>query len=367
MKQAYYLILGLLLSLLSGCWGQHDIERVASDLMLGIELSKTGKLLLTPVQAVFGKPNKDQDEFRTIECESIRESREIGLQVASRFPEAGKINQLIFSEEIARQGLFPWLELFQRDPLNPPHAAVVVVDGSPQELIEKAEQFKDKPRVALYIHQLLENNRDQFAVINNIMQFDIAYFAPGLDPAVPIIKLVAKDIRLSGTALFKDDQMVDRLDLKQSLLLLTTMGRSQGATYIFQHPAPLPGKGKKPIAATRFAKVKRKIKIKIKNNLPEVTIDLKISGVLSEYLWDRLDKPQSEKKLTKSFETELTKGCNQLFKHLQQVESDPVGIGDLIRARHYDYWKQAGPQQVYKNARIQVKVRFNLSQYGNIY
>ena len=133
MKYLKCLILGLLLSLLGGCWGQQDIEKVGPILQLGVETGKDGRLLVTHSFPVFGTVNKNQDELVSMECDIIRESREIWHRISPLVPEGGKLQQYLFSAEFARYGIYPWLEVFERDPLNPPHAAVVIVDGSPKE------------------------------------------------------------------------------------------------------------------------------------------------------------------------------------------------------------------------------------------
>jgi len=367
MKYLKYLVLGLLLSLLTGCWGHYDIEKVGPDLQLGIERSKNGRILLTAAHPIFGTAKKNQDETASMECDILREARESNRRISALIPEAGRLQQCLFSAELARRGLFPWLEIFERDPLDPPHALVVITDGSPKELMEQAVLFKDKPRPALYIQNLLLNNRDQYAAIYRIIDFNIAYFAPGLDPVAPIVKLGPKGIRLTGTALFCGDRMVGLIDPEETSLLLAMMGRLRGAEYIFRHPASVPGEGRrKPAAAVRIAKVKRKIKIRIHDGRPEAAISLNFAGVLDEYHWNRMDRLQSEKNLEQSFTAELNQRCNRLIQHLQSAGSDPIGVGDLIRANHYQYWKSFNPESVYKTARIIVKAKFKITQYGAI-
>jgi spore germination protein len=122
----------------------------------------------------------------------------------------------------------------------------------------------------------------------------------------------------------------------------------------------------KPAAAARLTVVKRKIKIHLIHGRPEVEVNLRFSGVLDEFRWDRLDRPGSQHKLEQSFTKELTGVCNHLISQLQQTESDPIGIGDQIRAKHYRYWLQNKPKQVYQATRIKIKIKMHLTKYGAI-
>jgi hypothetical protein len=110
MKYQKYLVLGLLLPLLSGCWGQHDIEKIFPTLQLGLERSKAGRILLTTVNPVFGLANKNQEEIVSLECDILREALEVHHRMSAHIPEAGRLQQCLFSDELARQGLFPYLQ-----------------------------------------------------------------------------------------------------------------------------------------------------------------------------------------------------------------------------------------------------------------
>jgi spore germination protein len=367
MKCLQYLFLGLFLSLLSGCWGQLDIEKINPDLQLGIESVGNGGILLTACHPVFGADGKLKDNFVTVKTDILREARQTVLRGAYQIPQAGKLQQLLVSEGLARQGIAPWLDVFVRNPLDPPIAAIVVVDGSPKTLIEKAQGFKEQPISALYLQNLLENNRDQYVSVPSIASFVCKYFAPGLDPVAPIIKLGPKEIWITGTALFCDDRMAGSITPEQGTLLLALMGKLRSVDYIFHHINSIGGdKGSKLSAAARIVKVKRKMKIRICNERSQVMIRLNFSGVLTEYHWDQIDLPKRQKKLEQYFAGELTAGCNRLVRNLQQVGSDPLGIGDLIRAEFPSYWKHHDPKQLYQTARIQVGTQFKITGYGNI-
>ncbi|HEX7712733.1 MAG TPA: Ger(x)C family spore germination protein [Bacillota bacterium] len=367
MKHLQRVVLGIILISLSGCWGQVDIEKVGPILQLGVEAAPKGRIIVTHSFPVFGAASKKQDELVSMQTDNLRESREIWRRISPQIPQGGKVQQYLFAADFARQGITPWMEVFQRDPINPPLISVVIVDGSPKELMEKAANFKDKPRTALYITQLLDNNNNQYAAVDDIFRFTIAYFAPGLDPVAPIIKLEPKDIRLTGTALFHGDRMVGSINIDQTIMLLALMGRLREAEYIFRHPAPLPGMGPgKPAAAARLTVAKRKIEIRLIHGRPVVEVNLLFSGVLDEYRWDQMDRSGAQHKLEQSFAKELTGLCNHLIGRLQQVGSDPIGIGDRIRAKFYRYWLRNKPGQIYQATQFKVKVKMHLTKYGAI-
>lgn len=367
MKPLLWLLAVLLPLSMGGCWGQADIDKVGPILQLGIESGDDGRLLVTHSFPVFGAADRNQEELVSMQCAILRESREIWRKLSPQIPQGGMLQQYMIAAELARKGIFPWLEVFQRDPLNPPNAHIVVVDGSPKRLMEKAALFKDKPRTALYIKKMLENNNERYTLLTDIFQFNIKYFAPGIDAVTPLIKLEPKAIRLTGLALFSKDRMVGAIDTDQAVLLLAMMGCLREAEYIFRRPPAIPGAGRrKPAAAAQIAVAKRKVKLQMKAGRPEIELHILFTGVLDEYRWDRMDRLQSQRKLEQSFAGELNRRANELLSYLQQVGSDPIGIGDLVRAGCDQYWRRNDPEQVYQTARIRARIKFRILKYGAI-
>jgi len=51
---------------------------------------------------------------------------------------------------------------------------------------------------------------------------------------------------------------------------------------------------------------------------------------------------------------------------MQSKKSDPIGIGDMVRAKYNSYFKKVDWHTEYKGAKITVHVKFNLVEYGDI-
>src|SRR5690554_1494897 len=219
--------------LFSGCWDQKIIEETGVVLQVGIEPAPGNKLLVTNVFPAFDSKIQNQDEIITTEVNLLRESRKEARMVTDKKVEGGKIQQVLFSKEIAGQGILDLLEVFQRDPLNSPLAQLVVVDGSPKELLERAQNFVSKPRSVFYIDQLLAGNANYFYTPETrIYDFNIRALAPGLDPVTPLVKLEPDGIKVLGSALFSADRMTGELDTQQTALLLAMMGQAPKTEFV---------------------------------------------------------------------------------------------------------------------------------------
>lgn len=51
---------------------------------------------------------------------------------------------------------------------------------------------------------------------------------------------------------------------------------------------------------------------------------------------------------------------------MQKINSDPIGIGDLVRAKHSDYWKMVDWYKVYPKAKLHAHVNFKISRSSGI-
>ena len=53
-----------------------------------------------------------------------------------------------------------------------------------------------------------------------------------------------------------------------------------------------------------------------------------------------------------------------MIKYLQSVNSDPVGVGNMIRAKYNSYWNKTKWEDVYKKAKIQIQTHVTYEYNG---
>lgn len=354
--------------LLSGCWDQKLVEQTGFSLQLGVELSPENKLLLTSSYPAIDAQEKNRDEIITSEGNLLREARTKREATASKVIDGGKIQQLLFSKELAALGIQETMEILERDALNPPVSYVVIVDGSPKELLEKAQTFTSKPRSSLYINQLLVNNiNSAYTPDTKTYDFFIRYFAPGLDPITPLIKLEANGIRVLGSALFAGDKMVGAIDTQQTAFLLAMMGQFKNTELFFDPIDPEKANSIKKGLSLTNVRSRSKIRVNVENNCPVVNIALAFTASLVEYRRDALDQPSVQKKIEEQLAGQIKQACLEIICYTQEIGSDPIGIGDLVRAKYPAYWQQVDWRAAYREAVVKLSVKLDLLQYGAIH
>jgi spore germination protein len=344
----------------SGCWDQRIYEEIGFILQVGIENSNDGRLLISYTSPVADPKKVEQVEFRTK-----------ARNVSSKTLEGGKVQQVVISEALAEKGIINLLEVFERDSSNPAMAYIVISEDSPKALFDFTQKLEDKPRPSFYMDQLIEtNSKTGNCPDTTIFKFSTYSFAEGIDAITPLVKIEneeTKGIQVMGCALFNYDKMVGKLNQKDTSLLLAMKGKLGYTNYTFTSlDCPENDKSGKIGAIMLLYKPKSKIKIHIEDNIPIVDISLKFNGVYEEHQWDHIDKKSVQIKYEKLMSKEIKNECLKLLKYTQEVGSDPIGIGDIIRAKNNAYWSNNSWKDFYSKAVFNVDAEVNIVRYGVI-
>jgi len=368
MKKIISLILLVMFSTTSaGCWDQKIYEKIGFDLQVGIEPTSDGALLITRSMPVIGKGALSDMDIIKIKGGLLRETRDKARLRSPKSAEGGKVQQILISRSLAEKGIHELLEVFEREFINPVLAYVVIVDGSPYELIETSHKFIDKPIPPFYINELLRNGIKGGAVPEcRIFNYDINYFDPGIDPMLPIIKISGdgKEIEIAGSALFSQDKMVGKVTTAETSLLRLMSNRLKKGSTVFY----LEGDGEKikKGAAVSYQLKSHQLKVSTDNNKPVVTIKFSLNCILEEYKWGSIENPEEKERYEKLFSKELKDRCNKVLKYTQEVNSDPLGIGDIVRAKENSYWKSVDWSKAYKDVQFNIEPTIRIVRSGVI-
>lgn len=364
----------LALILLTGCWDQNIYERIGFILNIGFDKGTGNNFIFTisiPIissdgtsgNSSSGSEGSDMSKIDVYSTETnlIREAREIIRRSSPKQLEGGKIQNALFSSDFAKEnGITEYLELYERDIQSTSQAWVVIVDGNANELIKKASQFKGKPRLGMYLNELLErNSKSGYCPKMTIIKYNIENVIPGLSPIVPLIKLNNNSVEVEGTALMSLDKMTGQLDTHETACLFMSMGKAKLSEIVFDMPEEI--KTKKIKAVVSVSKVKTKSKIHIDGNVPSIDFSIKLNAILDEYTWGDITNNEYKSKIETALSTHIMNCLNTVFKKLQNAKCDALGIGDKIRAYHYNYWKSIGELNGWKKIFPNMTANFSIT------
>ncbi|HBF35974.1 MAG TPA: hypothetical protein DDW50_01480, partial [Firmicutes bacterium] len=169
-----------------------------------------------------------------------------------------------------------------------------------------------------------------------------------MDPYLPIIKLDQdnKSYILEGTNVFSNGKLAGSLNPDES--------------YIF---GALTGKVEKSLKEISFSnkkvgfqQVAFKPHIKVIHHGAEITILIKIDsmGTLFEIPPGLSNNVPTLKRIKIAMEKQLEKEIMPVVKHLQTLNSDPIGFRKYLEVSGVKNWRE-----VYPNVPVKIKVNFN--------
>lgn len=365
-KFVFILLLIIMTGLLTACWDQRIYEKIGFALVHGMEKGEGDNIKFTDTIPIITGKEKESSQYFVSEGKLIREGTNKTMLKAPFQMEGGKVQQILISKELAFRGIHELIEIVQRDAINNPLANVSIVDGSPNELITLAVEQSDKPIPAKYLNALMRGNVKSGSIPDiRVSSYDIDYFTEGKDPMVPLIKYTPKEIEIEGTALLHNDKMVGQIKPNETQLLLSMMKKAKDISQVFTSIPKEEGTVKQGMALAMRLK-KRDLKVQIKDNRPIVDIKLEFSANIDEYMWDNLDKDNKLKYIESKASNELENNCKKVLKYTQEVGSDPIGIGHIIKAKYNGYWENVDWNSEYKKVDFHVSGKVRIKGYGTL-
>ncbi|AKL96476.1 spore germination protein [Clostridium aceticum] len=353
----------------TGCWDQKIYERIGFILQIGLELDQDENLIYTiSIPIVSPDVEAKVDVFST-PINTLREGREEVLHVSGKSVEGGKIQHLFFSKQLAQKETMNFFDVFLRSSENSLLPNVIVVDGSPQEMMELSSKFPSKPRPSYYVNTLLENARRNFYVPETrIYNFLSSVYSNTIDPITPLLRYNDHEIEVAGSALFKGDKMVGEITTTETGLLHALMGTDGRIRYKYYQQEKQRGiEVAKEGTIVLIKDIKRKLNIDIQD-IPKIDIKLDLTASIDEYTDGyNLSDPEEKKRLEAAIAKSIEEDCLILLKYLQEVGSDPLGIGEMIRSKHNWYWNSVEWEEVYRKVDFGVDVKLKVEFFGAIY
>ncbi|WHY03217.1 Ger(x)C family spore germination protein [Neobacillus sp. DY30] len=349
-----------LILLLSGCsfLPTNIVNEIDMIQGVGYDLAEKKNIKGTIVFPSFKKDKTSYAEVRTAIGESSKEIRTI-LNNETRYPlESGQLRVALYSKKIAKKGINDFVDTLNRDPAIGSLVQLAIVDGEASELL-KMKKYK-KENVSIHLQELLKQNMTMGLLPEtNLQSFLFQFFQIGQDPYLPLIKKEADNIRVTGMAIFKDDQYVTSIPMNDLYIFkaLVDKNRTSLRQFILENRD-------KVVLETLGSKVK--YKVKIVHGRPEFTINLTLKTKLQEFA-PSAKKRQSfdKKKYQKQVEQQLEKNAITIISQFQKHKVDPLGLGAKYKENFREFnekqWKQD-----YPNVKIHVNADLKIVQTGSV-
>ncbi|MGG6309376.1 Ger(x)C family spore germination protein [Paenibacillus macerans] len=271
----------------------------------------------------------------------------------------GKLRLLIFSRQMAEQGVAHFLHTFCRNPLISTSMIVAVSEESPERIFK---DLKGKDREALPYHLIEQNVRSDNVPVTNLQVFLFNYYGEGRDPFAPYLR--ANDdgkIELTGLGIFHDDRLKLVIGAKETLLFKMLKGRGKGGIL----PVVISAEPENRIAAFTLFGGRPVSKLTREGDAMKITIDLYLEGMLKELPTSLNMRVQGPYEQTVSqLERQIDAGAVKLLTKLKSKGVDPLGLGDFVRAHHRSWDEENFYKRDYPRMRFEVHSHIILKESG---
>lgn len=359
---------------LTSCWDQRLLSESKLVYSVGADLEKNGKLLVTAVIQTIAQTSKGTTEpvstnvIVSALADTFSDSRsEITKKISGNYA-TSKARVLLFNEALAKQDLYPVLDIVYRDPRSSLGAKVIISKDKAADVLNlKVVEESLVSEEILEIVTTAEMNT--LVPEENVQSICPTMFDPGEDIILPYIgKTEDKMIDVYGIALFNGRKYTgyNLYDEEPTLLLLMKDRMRKYAKFTLEvNPKEKDMRNRFISVQVKKNKVKKLIKINKKNEIT-VDIDLNLKVEALEYPKDHLADKKEIKRLNKEISKQLTKKADKIFKNLQIANCDALGIGRDLIAFHPKVWKALDWDKAYPKIKIKPNIKVEVISSGII-
>lgn len=356
--------------LLTGCGDRRILEELgfiqtaAYDEVKKTENGKETQYLHVTVNIPVAQPDaKNAREVLSTVSKSIKKARIELSRQTDEILVSGQLRNTLFGLDLAKSGMWSYIDTLLRDPSVGHRVKVTVVNGNAHHLLSR--EYSLHPRIGEFMDQLLEKeSRSQTVPETTVYHFARDYFDDGIDPVVPIVREGDEAVFIDGIALFRDDKYVTKLNPDDALLFAFLRGDfKQGDLSL-----DIPDGGHTELIMFSSLVSNRKIQVERGKQARDykVTIEVEISGSVLEYMGELdITKPENQKLLEKRMSAYLTKEGQRIIDKMQTSKVDSLGIGKFVRNKmRYKEWKAIDWHEEFPKVEVKSKVVIGIKDYG---
>jgi spore germination protein len=369
-KKMNKLLVAVLVVLLSGCAEQKTLEKMGLITTVGYDVTEDKQILATMVLLQIDPEAPQSSIILAAKSATSKGARNEADLKSPKKLQSGQLRVALFSEEVVSTGLINLADTLARDPSISDLTYLAVVDGNANKLLnQRNEQFSDISQ--LIYKELDQNIKGEKIPSSTLQEVMHDFYAPGIDPIMPVLKAEGGIVRITGMALIKKDHMVGKINAKESFYLKLVNDRYKtGALELevdkegFNMPEALsaPDKlavvldtihSKSDINLISKENLQFELKVKLKTRLLEInqTLDLK--------------NPKDLKKLEAKLQEKVESDIENLVNKARDLGADPFGFGEIYRKSvrkanlTADKW-----HDMYPESKVDVKVDFEIMRTG---
>lgn len=365
-----YLMTVCFLMFLTGCWNNQEVDE--SAFVHGVGLDKAGDKikvsveLIRPSSGQGGQTTGKEDGQHIIlekSAETLLEAGRELIRTAKRRLYFGHTSTFILGEELAREHEFPLvLDIIRRDQMLRLNSYLFITDNNPSEIFNTPTLYEDLTSTELV--SVLEQTKyiSEYSPIN-FYEFYRFLKTHNYNAYLPIISIQdsfdQKVTAISSTAVIKDNQMVGKLNIRESAGLNWLLNQVKGGTITVEL-------GEKRRTSIEVTYAKTKLEPCLDGNRLKVDIYTNIKGTLADNVTRDILNKSFIKEVEKNTSQEVKTLMISSLKKLQELGTDITDFGLVLYQRNPKDWKLVKSQwnDIFAKAEVTIHIDTKITHQG---
>lgn len=368
-------ILALLAALgLTGCWSRGEINNTAFIIAIGVDhgseeepVRLTAQVAIPRALATEKAGSREKPVWiDSIDGRSIDDALAKLLGRLSRRISLSHLQTVIFGEELARHGVGPYIDFFDRSRESRRSVIVLVSKGEAKAAVEAAAALESFSGIALRKATVLRIRANNFHADDmGKLLFDL--HTGRSDPSVGAVTIETntegrKEISLRGMGVFRQDRLVGFLEDEEAKGLILLLGRPR------QMPVAIGSKGAAPLTVV-ISRVDTRLHPGDDPEPARMRIEIRCEGEIVETTKPLESmRPEDLAATERQIEENLKQSVERTVARAQKLRSDFLGYGQHFFRFHPRAWSRVAERwpEVFPQVKTDVEVRFRLSGTGII-
>ena len=286
-------------------------------------------------------------------------------QHGSRIPFYQHAQVFVFGKDGAQQGIYRFLDIIARNPVNRPDQLMVVSEKKASDILEIRDGMENIQANGMAAEIKLSAQFSKYPAVTTL-EFANRVMSKTTAPIAPIVGIFEEigpegekiqKIHINGTAVFKGDKMIGELNERESSGLLWAINKIKKGFVMI------------PEASLEIVRAKSKIVPELQGDKIEITIEIDEEANLLEYKDHQDVTPEILQVLEKGQAKEIESQVMEAVEKSFSLNADVFGFGDAVHRKYKNEWKDLKQRwdEIYPRIEVVVKVKTHLDGIGDVY
>ena len=243
-KASVLLSLLILPLLLTGCFDYHDINKVTFPTSIIFDVDDLGQeIVYLDCIKPYRSTNDSSDKGRRIIYKGVGKTALEALNDINRASsfklDYTQTRAYIFTEKASRKGIKKFLDLINNNSEFSMKPSAFVYYGDVEELLKTVST--DEEYLGLFLNDLVGKEKYNPRAVKSNINYYLSNILMGSNTALlTSISLednaIDKKIQIQGSSIFKDNVLVEKIDMENSLIYNIMMGNAKSGTLEISNP-----------------------------------------------------------------------------------------------------------------------------------